>query len=433
MEINNGTIKEIDMLHREDIILKHMMVYAGGFLLLTTCMNGAGSTTYGVDNEEAENEEDALLAANAYQVTMDDSFERLSNYEGGEPDQRMFFWQEEMADEFDFNLDTTQLLREEVPTIEINPINKYEYIFLHDYLDFDHTEEEALEVKEKVKQDVEEGTGTHLEDIKDTYIRRIDEEVTVSTNEENNIDPFTYMVKHETEAGTLRYELFGEAEEDYIQATLTIPSTEEENEALFETMLGSLQSITFDTEEFDDNAVMKETPARLAYEPSNNLLGEYPEVGYSFNFPEAATFRGSYPAYHVYRYTFGTPYEETVEKESDIPRSSDLVVRAEKLENAPTREEEIRNRAAEDFVGFGNNYVRTIDYLHEEEDFDTGIFTTAVRAEYDGYEEYWFLKEIDGHVYKVFFDLTFDTEEYDDLREDYLDVVQSFEITDVEE
>ncbi|WP_377888903.1 hypothetical protein [Alkalihalobacillus sp. R86527] len=47
------------------------------------------------------------------------------------------------------------------------------------------------------------------------------------------------------------------------------------------------------------------------------------------------------------------------------------------------------------------DYAQSITYLHEEESFDTGVFTTAVRVDFDGYEEYWFLKEVDGHVYEV--------------------------------
>lgn len=411
--------------------MKKIILGASGLLLLSACTN-TGAATYGVENEEAENEEDALLANNAYQVTVDDSFEFVSNYVRDDQDHRMFFWQESVADEFEYNLETTpELLREEVPTIDIYPVNKYQYIYAEEYLDVDTTEEEAEEAKEDVKQDVENNAATYLDDMKDEYIERLDEDVNVITNEENDLDPFTYMVKHETEAGFIRYELFGEGEAgDYLRAALTVPNGEDE--ALFETMLDSLQTITFDSEEFDENADMDE-PARLAYEPADNLNGEYPKVGYSFDRPEAATYFHSYPSFHVYRYTFATMYEDSKDMEDVTPGRSDLVVRAEKQENAPNRAEELRNRAAEDFVTYPDDYARTIDYLHEDEDFDTGVFTTAVRVEFEDYEEYWFLKEVDGHVYEVTFNLAFEAEEYDELLEDYLKVVRSFELTDVEE
>ncbi len=38
-------------------------------------------------------------------------------------------------------------------------------------------------------------------------------------------------------------------------------------------------------EEFKDNAILDE-PASLSYEPLENLKGDYPEVGYSFELPE---------------------------------------------------------------------------------------------------------------------------------------------------
>ncbi|MDZ5781949.1 hypothetical protein [Marinococcus luteus] len=410
--------------------MKKMILGATGLLLLSACTNG--DMTYGVENKEAENEEDALLANNAYQVTVDDSFEFVSNYERGDQVHRMFFWQESAADNFEYNLDTTnELLREEVPTIDIYPVNKYEYIYTEEYLDFDITEEEAEENKEDVKQDVENNAAAYLDDMKDDYIERVDEDVDVITNEENDLDPFTYMVKHETEGSFTRYELFGEGDAgDYLRAALTVPDGEDEE--LFETMLDSLQTITFDPEEFDENADMDE-PARLAYEPSENLKGDYPEVGYSFERPENAEFFHSYPVYHVYRYTFATMYENSGDMEDAAPGRSDLVVRAEKQENAPNREQELRNRAAEDFVTFPDDYARTVDYLHEDEGFDTGVFTTAVRVEFGEYEEYWFLKEVDGHVYEVTFNVAFEAENYDELLEDYLNVIRSFELTDVEE
>ncbi|WP_100011720.1 hypothetical protein [Lentibacillus sediminis] len=58
--------------------------------------------------------------------------------------------------------------------------------------------------------------------------------------------------------------------------------------------------------------------------------------------------------------------------------------------------------------------------------------TTAVRVEFGTYEEYYFLKEVDGHVYEIFFDIAFGAEEYDKLLDSYLDIVRSFEVSGVE-
>ncbi|WP_158211522.1 hypothetical protein [Alkalihalobacterium alkalinitrilicum] len=70
--------------------------------------------------------------------------------------------------------------------------------------------------------------------------------------------------------------------------------------------------------------------------------------------------------------------------------------------------------------------------LHEDDNFNTGVFTTAVRVDFDGYEEYWFLREVDGHVYEVTFDIAYGAPEYYELLNSYLNVIRTFDVTDVE-
>ncbi|WP_142247889.1 hypothetical protein [Alkalihalobacterium alkalinitrilicum] len=64
--------------------------------------------------------------------------------------------------------------------------------------------------------------------------------------------------------------------------------------------------------------------------------------------------------FHTYRYTFGTLYEESIEKDHFTLRSSDLEIRVEKEENARNREEEMRNKDVDDFVPFQHDYARSI-------------------------------------------------------------------------
>lgn len=391
-------------------------------------------TTYGFEQDQDGHEENKwLLLPNSYQVTVDDSFEMVSRYEKDTSAEKMFFWHEPSASEFPLKLETTpENLEEDVPTIEIRPINKHRYVYMQKYFSLgeDLTETEAQEIMEAVKHDVEEKSEEHIEEMKERSIEMLEGESTVYTNEEYDIEPFTYMIESESEQGVIHYELIGEVEEAYLRATLSIPGKKKEK--LFESMLASLRTITYNEKDFKDNAVLDE-PTIMSYEPAENLKGSYPEVGYSFEIPEAATFRYSFPMYHTYRYTFDTIYEESIEKEHFSLNSSELVVRVEKQENARNREEEMRNRDLDDFVAFENDYARSITYLHEKKDFDIGVFTTAVRVDFDGYEKYWFLREVDGHVYEVTFDIAFEAPEYDELLDSYLNVVRTFELTDVEE
>ncbi|WP_017185013.1 hypothetical protein [Alkalibacillus haloalkaliphilus] len=401
-------------------------------LFLGACSTDeTNGTTYGFEQNQVRDEEYEWLQPNSYQITVDDSFELVSKNVMDTPENQMFFWHESSANQYTFTLKTTtEQLQKEVPTIDIQPINKYKYVYLQEYYDFGLTEKEAQDALEAVKKEVEEDSAAYLEQMKEQSLERLSDVANVLTTEDYDIKPFTYMIKTESELGVIHYELLGEVGENYVRARLSIPS--EQDETLFEKMLTSMKTITFNKDEFDANPILDQ-PTNLSYEPKENLKGDYPEVGYSFDLPEVATFRYSFPSLHTYRYTFDTKYEESVEKEHFGLRSSELVVKVEKQENARNREGEIRNRALDDFVAYQHDYARTIDYLHENEDFNTGVFTTAVRVEFDGYEEYWFLKEVDGHVYEVFFDIAFEAHEYEELLESYLGVVRTFELKNVKE
>ncbi|MUV38940.1 hypothetical protein JNUCC1_02812 [Lentibacillus sp. JNUCC-1] len=402
-----------------------------GLLLLCACStDDPDRTTYGFEQDQAEQKEFEWVLSNSYQITVDDSFEMVSRYERDTAPEEMFFWHEPSANEHAFQLDTTtEALEKEVPTMKINPINKYQYVYMQKYYAFDLTEPEAKESMRDVKEEVNKKSDEFLEDIKEKTIERLENESTVYTNEDYDIEPFTYMIESESEQGVMHYNLVGEAEEEYVRASMSIPSSNDED--LFESMLASLRTLTYNKDEFQNDPVLDE-PTKLSYEPADNLKGSYPEVGYSFEIPEAATFRYSYPVFHTYRYTFDTLYDESIEKEHFGLRSSELIIRVAKEENAKNRETEIRNRALDDFVAFQHDYARSVTYLHEDADFNTGVFTTAVRVTFDGYEEYWFLKEVDGHVYEVTFDITLEAPEYDDLLESYLNVIRTFELTHIE-
>ncbi|MFC4024670.1 hypothetical protein ACFOUV_12775 [Oceanobacillus longus] len=393
-------------------------------------------TTYGFIQEQDTDDKGNWLFPQSYQVTVDDYFERISRYETEASEEKMFFWHKPSANNFQFTLDTTSdQLEKVVPTIEIKPVNKNRYVYTKQYfsLSEDLTEAEIQEVMESVTQDVKENSEVHMKELKEETIERIERmqgEPIVHTTNEYDIEPFTYMIESEPQPGVVHYELIGELEHTYLRTAISVPKKKKEE--LFETMLASVRTITYNEEDFHGEAELDKSK-NLSYEPAENLQGSYPEVGYSFELPQAATFRYSFPVYHVYRYTFDTIYEESIEREHFTLRSSEIVIRVEQEENARNREEELRNRDLDDFVAFQYDHARSITYLHEKEDFDTGIFTTAVRVDFDGYEEYWFLKEIDGHVYEVTFDIALDAPEYDELLNSYLNVIRTFELTHVEE
>ncbi|WP_079529519.1 hypothetical protein [Halobacillus hunanensis] len=411
-----------------------------GLILLCACSTGGevetdktsendettGTTTYGFEQDQDGPEESKWLLPNSYQITIDDSFEMVSRYETGSSEEKMFFWHKPSASEFSFKPEKSpEKFEKKVPTIEIKPINKY-----HRYMYMHLTGSESQKSMEAVKKEVKENSEVYLEEVKERTVELLKGDPTIYTKEDYDIEPFTYMIESETEQGVLHYELIGEVESSYLRATLTIPVKKKEE--LLGNMLSSIRTITYKEEEFKDNAVLDE-PTSLSYEPAENLKGDYPEVGYSFEVPEAATFRYSYPTYHAYRYTFDTRYKESIEKGNFSLNHSELIVRVEKLENARNREEELRTKGRFDFVTAQSDHAQSITYLHEEEDFDTGIFSTAVRVEFDGYEKYWFLREVDGHVYEVTFDITFEAPEYKELLDNYLNVVRTFELIGIEE
>lgn len=403
--------------------MKKFMITGAGLLLLTACAeNNPDATTYETEDGEAGDGELAWLMDNGYQVTVDDTFEMISRYTKSYANQDMLFWDKAAAEAIDYTPDTTpDILEESVPTISISPTNKYQYLYIQDHYLLDMTEEEANEALEIVREEIEENSTVYLEEIKDFYISMLDEDVSVTTDEEQDIAPYSYMAEYESEAGVLHYVLIGELADDFVSVELTLPH---EDEDLLEIMLDSAKSMTYDKEQFEENPV-QDNPTQLGYQPAENLKGDYPEAGYTFDIPEVATFRHSFGGYHPYRYTFATPYEEQIESEYTIPNVSDFVIRVEKEEIAWVRAEEILNNAFGDFVTYPDNHAREVDYLHEDETFDTGIFTTAVRVTFDGYEEYWFLEEIDGHVYDIQFDIALEAEEYEAILESYLQTVRS--------
>ncbi|RWZ58571.1 hypothetical protein EQV77_06285 [Halobacillus fulvus] len=384
--------------------------------------------TYEFRQEQHDDLKKSWLLPNSYQITVDRYFEQLSRFETDNAEEKMFFWHQPSADEFEFTLETvSEDLEQEVPTMEISPVNKHQYIYLTEFLELEELAEESFDkLYEKVSEKAEEDGAAYMEKMKEDILFQYDSAPTVFTQEDYDIAPFTTMLEHESEQGVLYYDLIGEGDTDYLHATLTIPK--DQKEEFLNTMLESLQTITYDEGEFADEAVIDD-PKRLSYEASENLKGDYPQAGFSFERPEAATFRYSFPLYHTYRYTFGTLYEKEIEKEHFSLRSSEFIARAAIKENARNREEEMRNRALDDFVAFQNDYARSVTYLHDE-GFDTGIFTTGIRVDFDGYDEYWFLKETEDHVYEITFDIAPEAPGYEELLDSYLNAVRTFELSD---
>ncbi len=154
-------------------------------------------------------------------ITIDNSFELVSKYVRESSDEHMYFWHAPSASEYPFELDTTrEILEEDVPTIEIRPVNIHQYIYMENYFSFDLTETEAQEIMEEVKQEAEDKSEVYLEEMKEKSMEMLEVDPKVYTNEEYDIDPFTYMIESESKQGVIHYELFGESEKDYIECCL---------------------------------------------------------------------------------------------------------------------------------------------------------------------------------------------------------------------
>ncbi|MFA9458331.1 hypothetical protein ACERJO_16400 [Halalkalibacter sp. AB-rgal2] len=416
--------------------MKKLIVIFIGLLFLGACSTDELSgITYEFEKDQQQvQEEGGEFLANSYQITIDESFEMVPRYGKDTASENMYFWHKPSASEYPFELGTTRSDFEQyVPTLEINPINKYMYSLLYaddpSYFAHDLTDEEVQEIIEDIKRTVEEESEAQIEEMKEEMIEMEESGTVVYTNKELDIEPFTYMLQSATEQGIIRYQFIGEVENEYLRATLSIPN--EEKEELFESMLAFLQTITYNEDEFIDHPVL-DKPLKLSYKPAENLQGSYPSIGYSFEVPDGVMYGSSFPGLYPYRYTFRTLYEESIEKEHFTLRSSELFIRVEKKEHVGYGEEEIRNRNLQDFVAFQYDYARSITYLHEDENVNTGVFTTAVKVDFDGYEEYWFVKEVDGHLYEVTFDIAIEALEYGDLLDSYLNVIRTFELKGVE-
>ncbi|WP_077597101.1 hypothetical protein [Oceanobacillus kimchii] len=404
-------------------------------LLLYACSSNetSGDITYEFTGEKENKDE---IVPSSYQVSIDESFEIVPNHIS----ESIFFWHKNSVKEYEFALETTREdLEIDVPTIEISPINKHEYYLSYaadpSFFMEDYTEKEAQKV---IEQKVKEDSKKHIEDIKDRLLDADEaepaSEFTVYTTEDHDIAPYTYMIQKEEES-VIRYHLVGEAENDYLLATLSIPNKQRENEELLEKMITSTQTITYNQNEFKESAEMlDEKPTHISYEPPQNLTENYPNMGFSYKLPEEVDSEiGSYPVYHKIRYSYITVYNETIENEQLTLPSSELSIRVDRLKNANNREGELRNKDIKDFVTFQHNSAQSVTHLHEDENFDTGVFTTGIKVEFDGYDEYWFLKETNGHVYQVVFDISPEVSEYEELLEGYLNLMRTFEIIEKEE
>src|SRR5699024_5057195 len=146
------------------------------------------------------------------------------------------------------------------------------------------------ETEQKMREKIEENSEEYFQNLIEREIERAGPATEVISGEELDIAPYEVMLQNEDEAGVTRFHFIGETEEDYLVTTLSLPSLEDEE--LVDNMMTSIQSITYDEAEFKEQPVRDE-PNRLSYEPAENLKGNYPEIGYSFERPEAAVFRHS--------------------------------------------------------------------------------------------------------------------------------------------
>lgn len=422
---------------------KQTALFISAVFLFTACSsdeeNRDGITTYRFHDDKlghalADSEEEEAIAAytlpSPYEISIDDSFERVSRYTTGKPPEEMLFWHKASEEETAINIETSlDDLKTEVPTIELVPTNKVLIAYLRnpDFFLEEQSDEEMEDMIEELIETVNNPPEGHLDDFIDEQLTWVEQDTTM-TNVAEDYKLFTRMIEFEEEAFE-QYQFIGETDNVYLTATITIPNGQKDE--FLPTIEDALNSITYNEDEFSDepNYDLKDS---LSYKPGD-YGDSYPDIGYSFVNPEETQFHYSFPSFYPYRFHF--LYEYSNQDESDYLQQSvsELVIRLEHEENANNRETDMRAKQPEDYVPYDVDEVTNVEHLHDDPDADFGIFTTAIRVEFGwGYEEYWFLHETDGHVVEIEFDFFPDAPEADELLEHYMRVVRTVELDEIE-
>lgn len=420
---------------------KQIKLLIGMHLFLSACSSTEetetdGLTTYsykydvfgGNTDINATEEMIEYIIPSPYEITIDDSFERVSRYTSNMPPEQMLFWHTESFENMTHEIDSEtsrEDLKTHVPTLELILYNKYQHFMVSnpDLFSANPTEEEIEEVLAKFKNFVDNPPEGHMDEfIEELLLLTETEPIIADISEDNHL--FTHQIEHKEDSFE-HYQYVGETDTAYLTATVTVPN--DQSEEYLPTIQDALSRLTFTLEEFSDepNYDLAET---LSYEPSDYGDG-YPKIGYSFQVPEEVEFYLSFPSLNPYRYHFVHQYSNYEEWEYVEQSVSRFDIFAAPRGSARNRESDILSKQPQEFTAYLGDKVTEVDYLHEDPDADIGIFTTAVRVEFEsGYEIYIFLYETEGHVFEIEFDFSHEAPESAELLEEYFKVVRSFEL-----
>ncbi|MFB4213328.1 hypothetical protein ACE1TH_15665 [Shouchella sp. JSM 1781072] len=366
------------------------------------------------------------IIPSAYEITMDESFDRVTRYHSGLPPSNMLFWHKQIFNEMKANIETTASLddlKTELPTLEILTENKYQQFILTNVDDVleNPNDDEIEQMLDEFLETVENPPDEHLEQyivemlsfsLKDATFTEMDEPIGL----------FSHQIDYDEDS----YEhiaFVGETNTTYVTATVTIPNNETEEYRPI--MDDALHHLTFDPTEFRDNPNY-DFVNPIKYDPEG-FGDSFPDAKFSFRAPSMAQFSHSSPSVNPYSFNFSHYYSdsETLDQQNNV---SSLSVSVEER-GEQSRETEARAQRPQDFVVHDEDEVVEIDAMHKDETMDNGLFTTAMRIEYkSGFEEYQFLYETDDHVFEIEFTLSPNSIEADDLLNEYMRVVQSFEL-----
>ncbi|MCM2677543.1 hypothetical protein [Alkalicoccobacillus plakortidis] len=203
---------------------------------------------------------------------------------------------------------------------------------------------------------------------------------------------------------------------------MTIP--EGQKDQLLDQMLESIQSVTNNRDRFFEEFTDVKIPSIYTYEPPKHHDEYYPEIGYSYHAPKTDHFflNDRYGSYYGYRFTFYGRYDTEIEM--PIPK---LEIRSARIEDESFSENQINNQEPDGYMGYEDKFAYAVSDLMLDDTVDTGIFTTAKKVLFDGYNVYWFVTEVDGFIYSINFNIAEDAP--GEILDTFLnDVVATFEL-----
>ncbi|WP_096435613.1 hypothetical protein [Alteribacter populi] len=430
--------------------MKRMKYCAALFVLLgvTSCSVGEDSaseteqTVYTYQEETNISYEGDEIVPSSYQLSIPQSFTRVKNIEVLMPEQ-MFFLREHEDIPFAYHGQNFRTIREDQASLVMEPQKKFFYhLFYHPDLDIfseEPSEEEQDAMYKEARQAADSDSEEQVKKFKKESITGgpgvpllgEDEWNSEEFESDKDIGPYEYIVKFENDGGFDVYELFGESEDDYLKATVTIPTATDEYERILEEMLDVLHTQTYELDEdlVEEPTGQEERKQTFSYTPLEKSDVPIPETSFSFELENYGYDKRSVSPFLLNSYF---QFSTLIERDNG-PGISDngkflskLTIKAEAIEDAVQRESDIRELKPEDLIIAQDDPVFEVKELHEDETSDIGIFTTGRHVTFVDYEEYYFSTETEDTVFHIDFNLPKDFDDYDKLRRIYIEVMRSF-------